>query len=276
MERSALTAARTKAGMRRAGLPVAAVLIAAVLAAPRLGAAMLPASPSVWAVLVEDNSYGGKYPDLSVGYVNSTRILAALTALGWPSDHILLVRDNLDRGMLRYATGWLAEHVRPGDTALLYVAGEFQYFAEDLSWNAAFPGLWRRIVTPRRVLIVETCFAEQLTAAAAGVDGLGLPAVGRDELDWWGLRESGSVIRGGSFTYFLAHALVSQQAETAPDFPAAFRTAVAGAQEYFHTVVAKMPSALNSFHIRGRYPERFATFPNPRLLRNAEDAPGNP
>jgi hypothetical protein len=115
-----------------------------------------------------------------------------------------------------------------------------------------------------------------LTETAAGVPGLGLPAVGRDELDWWGLHDANRVIRGGSFTYFLARSLESQPAGTSPDFAAAFGTAVAGAQDYFHTVVATMPGALKSFHARGSYPERLSSFPNPRLVQGSGRASTDP
>lgn len=261
--------------MKRYQLAGVAVLVAAILAAPR-GSAATPVPPSSgWAVLIEYDSYRGRYPDLAVGYVNSGRILDALMRRGWAPDHILLIRDSLDGGVLRRATAWLAERVRPGDTALLYVSGEYQFFVGDLSWNTVFPGLWRQIMTSRRVLIVETCFAERLTAAAAGIPGLGLPAVGRDELDWWGFHDAGRVIEGGSFTYFLARAVELQPAGML-DFAEAFGTAVAGAQEYFHTVVAAMPAALNSFHARGSYPERLSTFPNPRLVQGTENAAADP
>jgi hypothetical protein len=89
------------------------------------------------------------------------------------------------------------------------------------------------------VLIVETCFASRLTAAVTGIPGLGLPAVGRH-------------------------------------FAGAFVTAVAGAQEYFHTVIATTPRALASFHARNSYPEHLATFPNPRLTQEPERAPSDP
>jgi hypothetical protein len=262
--------------MKWYGLSAAAALLAAVLAGPYWVAAT-PLSPSSsWAALIEYDTYAGRYPDLQAGYVNSARILTALLRRGWRPDHVLLIRDSTDRAVLRHATGWLAAHARPEDTALLYVAGEYEFFVRELSWDKTVPSAWKEIRTPRRVLIVETCFAERLTAAAAGVPGLGLPAVGRDELDWWGLRDAGRVIQGGSFTYFLARALESQPVDMAPDFPAAFDAAVASAQEYFHTVIAAVPGALNSFHARDRYPERLAAFPNPRLVRGLEDAAGDP
>jgi len=257
--------------VKRYRLAGVAALVAVILAAPRGGAATPVPPPSGWAVLIEFDSYRGRYPDLAVGYVNSRRMLDALMHRGWPQDHVLLIRDSLDGGVLPRATVWLAERVRPGDTALLYVSGEYQFFVGDLSWNTVFAGLWRQIMTSHRVLIVETCFAQRLTAAAGGTPGLGLPAVGRDELDWWGRHDTGHVIEGGSFTHFLARAVESQPAG-ALDFAEAFDTAVAGAQEYFHTVVAAMPAALNSFHARGGYPERLSTFPNPRLVRGTENA----
>lgn len=275
MERLSRPRARTKAIVRRYWLAGAAVMLVA-LAGPRWVAATPALPPSSWAVLVEYDTYGGHYPDLQAGYVNSARILTALLRRGWRPDHVLLIRDSPDRAVLRHATGWLAERARPEDTALLYVAGEYQFFVRELLWDTTFPAGWKRIPTSRRVLIVETCFAERLTAAAAGVPGVGLPAVGRDELDWWGLRHAGPVIRGASFTYFLAQALESQTPDEAPDFPAAFDTAVAGAREYFRTVIAAMPVALNDFHARGSYPEHLAEFPNPRLVRGGEDAAGDP
>ena len=174
--------------------------------------------------------------------------------------------------MLHHAIGWVAARVRPDDLVLFYVAGEYQFFEKDLMWDSTFPGLWRRIPSSQRVLIVEACYAERLTAAVTGIPGLALPAVGRNELDWWGLRETNRLIRGGTFTYFLTGALDRQPAEMPMDFSAAFAMAVAGAQEYFRTVIATTPGALNSFHANGAFPERLATFPNPHLLEEAGDS----
>ena len=256
--------------MTAKGFAALGVLLTVVLAGP-LRVIATPASPAPagWAALVEYNFYDGRYPDLPVGHVNSARMLAALVRLGWPPDHILLVRDSRDPALLRRAADWLAAHARPDDVALLYLAGEYQFFERELTWGTTMPALWRRIPTPHRVLIVEACYAERLTAPLAGIPGLGLPAVGRDEFDWWGLRDTGRVIRGGSFTYFLARALERQPVDGPPDFAGAFVTAVAGAQEYFRTVIAAIPGALGSFHARNSYPEHLTTFPNPQLVEDA-------
>ncbi len=251
------------------------VVLAAVLAGPFSVTAAAPPASAGWAVVVEYNSYGGRYSDLPVGYINSARMVSVLVHRGWPADHILLIRDSQDRAMLRRSVGWLASRVRPGDVALFYIAGEYQYFDRELMWDTVLPGVWKQVSTPRRVLIVETCFAERLTAAAAGIPGLGLPAVGRDELDWWGLRETGGLIRGGTFTYFLARALESQPAGIPPDFPAAFVTAVTDAQAYFRTVIMTAPGALRAFHARGSHPEGMTVFPNPHLVQGV-GAPAAP
>jgi hypothetical protein len=256
--------------MKGAGVAGLAILLIAALVGVSHAVAAPTALPTAWAVLIESNWYHGRYADLPVGYINSTRMLAALTRRGSPSDHVLLIRDSADRAVLRHATDWLATRVGPEDVAVFYVAGEYQYFDKDLAWDKTFPALWRRIPTTHRVLIVETCFAERLTAALRGAPGLGLPAVGRDERDWWGLRETGAVIRGGSFTYFLAHALEWQPVDGPLDFSAAFATAVASAQEYFHNVIATTPGALVPFHVTGDFPERLATFPNPHLVEEID------
>src|SRR5690348_17244234 len=143
--------------MTAKGLAAAVMLLAVVLAGPlRVSATPTPA-PAGWAVLVEYNSFDGRYPDLPVGYVNSARMLDALMRLGWPQDHILLIRDSRDPAVLRRALAWLAGRVRSDDVALLYLAGEYQFFDRDLAWGMTMPALWQRVPTPHRVLIVETC-----------------------------------------------------------------------------------------------------------------------
>ena len=249
---------------------VAILLLAVVAGAPRVTAAAA-SGPTSWAVLIEYNLYHDHYPDLRVGYINSTRMLTVLARRGWPADHMLLLRDSQDRAVLRHAIGWLAARVRLGDDALFYVAGEYQFFDRDLMWDMTFPALWKRVPTPHRVLIVETCFAERMTAVVRRIPGFGLPAVGRDERDWWGLRDTDRLIRGGAFTYFLSHALESQPADMPLDFAGAFGTAVTSAQAYFRTVIATTPGALDSFHAMGDFPERLATFPNPHLVEEIAD-----
>jgi len=259
-----------------------AVLLTIMLAGLSRVAAAPISAPATWAVLIESNSYQGRYANLPVGYINSRRMLTTLLRRGWSSDHILLVRDSQDRALLQHATGWLAARVRPDDLVVFYVAGEYQFFDKDLMWDSTFPGLWKRVPSSQRVLIVETCYAERLTSAVKGIPGIALPAVGRNELDWWGLRETDRLIRGGTFTYFFTRALEQQPAETPMDFTAAFAKAVAGTQEYFRTVIASTPGALNSYHAMGDFPERLTAFPNPHLAEEAADpatsaeAPPNP
>jgi hypothetical protein len=235
---------------------------AAALAAP--GSARPARAPGVWALVLENNSFHGRYPDLPVGYVNSTRMLTALARRGWPSDHILLRRDVLEREGLSSGIAWLGRHAQPGDVVVLYAAGEYQFFARDLAWARTVPALWQAVPASNRVLVVESCFAERLTAAVSGIPGLALPAVGPEEWDWWGLRPSGDLIRGAPFTYFLAAALLAQPAGPL-DFRAAFSDAVAGSRAYFRRVIAASPEALESFHVRGSFPERLPAFPNPHL-----------
>jgi hypothetical protein len=225
-----------------------------------------PPAPSGWAVLIENDWYGGFYPDLPVGYANSTRMLEALLRKGWPADHILLIRDSLDPNLLQHSLGWLAAHVQSSDTALFYVAGEYYHFANTLKWTSEFRTLWQAIPTSRRVLIAETCFAERLTQAASGIPGIALPAVGRDEWNLWGLRQTDRLIKGGAFTYYLTSALAAQPDGAPLAFAAAFRHALVEARAYFRAVLGGVPEALAAFHARGAYPEGFSQYPNPHLL----------
>lgn len=245
---------------------VGILLLVAVLAGPQYVASASPPSASGWAVLIENDWYTGRYANLPVGYANSTRMLTLLLRRGWSSDHILLVRDNLDPTLLGRTLGWLADRVRPGDTAVLYIAGEYEFFAHDLNWGTALPLLWSRIPTTHRVLIVQTCFAERLAEAVREIPGIALPAVGRDERDWWGLLKTDPFIHGGTFTYYLIRALEDQPQDDPLAWDAAFATAVAGVQTYFRTVVFRDPNALDVFHRMGDHPEHLDRFPNPHLV----------
>jgi hypothetical protein len=260
--------------MRGIRLLRVALLLIVTAIAPGAVAAEAPA-PAGWAVLMEHNAFHGRYPDLPVGYINSTRMLTVLLHRGWPADHFLLMRDARSPKALADAVGWLATHARPGELAVFYVAGEYQFLERDLRWKATFPKSWSSIPTSNRVLIAETCYAERLTDAVRSTSGLGLPAVGRQELDWWGLGERDGLIRGGTFTFFLARALAAQPDGEPLDFTEAFAQAVAGAREYFRTMIAPTPGALDAFHAQGSFPERLTTFPNPRLA-NGLDNPGSP
>lgn len=255
-------------GLVRIGLGTAVLCL---VAGRSVAGSPSAAPPANWGVIVEDDWYGGRYANLSDGYRNSTRVLEVLVRRGWPADHVLLLRDDLDPRSLRRALEWLAARVHPGDTALLYVAGEYEFFARDLRWAQTVPPLWRRIPTSRRVAIVETCFAERLALALRDVPGLVLPAVGANEWDLWGTRGAGPLIQGGAFTYYLAMALGRQPQDAPLGFGAAFDQAVAETQAYFRNVVVHSPGALAVFHARGSFPERLPRFPNPHLVRAGGD-----
>lgn len=261
--------------MRRLGGLLALFILIAVLSGgpfTALASSAPSPPPAGWAVLIENNSYGGRYTNLPVGYINSTRMLTVLMHRGWPSDHVLLVRDNLDPDLLKRTMDWLAARVHADDTALLYIAGEYEFFARDLRWGAVLPVLWRQIPTSRRVLIVESCYAERLAAAAHEISGLALPAVGSDELDLWGLPGARAIIQGGAFTYYLSRALGEQPQDTPLAFEPAFARAVADAQKYFREVVSQTPVVLDPFHAMGAYPERLPYFPNPHLVGRRDRA----
>jgi hypothetical protein len=256
-------------GARSIGLMVAAVLC--LLAGRSVAGPASPARPAGWAVIFENDWYSGRYHGLPDGYRNSTRMLGVLVGRGWPADHILLVRDNLDPRALPRALRWLAVHVRPGDTALLYVAGEYEFLARDLEWARTVPPLWRRVRTSRRVVIVESCFAERLASAVRTIPGMALPAVGADEWDLWGFHATGPLIQGGAFTYYLARALEQEPRDAPLAFGPAFADAVVETRAYFRTVVMNDPVARDAYHAVGAFPERLAQFPNPHLIRGESD-----
>ena len=114
-----------------------------------------------WAVLLEMNEFPEGWSDIPVDFVNSERMQTSLSALDWQSDHARIIQDNLTILVVREAVEWLVNNTEPDDIALLYIFTHGMWMRNVLLWNDWFPNEWQKLNTSKKILMVDTCLAEE-------------------------------------------------------------------------------------------------------------------
>jgi len=76
-----------------------------------------------WAVFLEMNEFPEGWSDLPVEFINSERMQTTLFSLGWQSDHMYTVHDNLTISVVQETVEWLVNNTDSDDIALLYIGG---------------------------------------------------------------------------------------------------------------------------------------------------------
>lgn len=231
-----------------------------------------------WAVLAEKDDYSGlNMDDLLVDYIDITRMRQALENSGWNLDHIHELRE-FNRETLQTELDWLEENADENDIVILYVSGHGGYLIDVLKWRAFFSDEWKQISSQRRLLVVDTCQATNITNAVASDPSphLSIAAVDGNEYGWKGLEEEGLPIIGGVFTYYFTAALDDPNTDANNDGMVSVQEAALKAEEqqrtYFHEVVLVVPEFVTMFHVLTVAPERDPTYPHVIV----DDAIGEP
>jgi len=222
-----------------------------------------------WAILLEMNDFPEGWSDLPVEFINSERLQTVLINLGWQSDHIFVVNDNLTISVVQEAVEWLINNTDTGDIALLYIFTHGKWMRDVLLWNDWFPDEWNQLNTQNRVLLIDTCFAEEfLELIKYDPDphiSLGCCAV--DEVSWAGLEEEGLPIIGSVWNYYFADALCNSSADLDENglisIEEAFNFSTPLVQKYMNETVFTVPEFLQSYHDIGIYPENYDAYPHP-------------
>jgi hypothetical protein len=112
------------------GAPPALVAPPRALAAP---ATVGPANGTgTWAVLVGIDDYPGTRHDLTAAKNDVASVKAALTALGTPEDHLLVIEDGQARiDVVRAGIEWLNAHAGPDSVAVFFFAGHVRKVGPD-------------------------------------------------------------------------------------------------------------------------------------------------
>jgi hypothetical protein len=221
-----------------------------------------------WAVLAEKDDYKDvKMTDLLVDYIDITRMRQTLENSGWNPDHIHELRE-FDRETLQAELDWLEKNADENDIVVLYASGHGDYLGDVLKWRTFFADEWKQIISQRRLLVIDTCQAANITNAVVSDPSphLSIAAVDGNEYGWKGLEEEGLPIIGGVFTYYFTAALDAPNTDANNDGMVSVQEAALIADEqqrtYFHEVVLVVPEFVNMFHVLAVAPERDPTYPH--------------
>jgi len=226
------------------------------------------ASVGGWAVLLEMNEFPEGWSDLPVEFINSERMQTTLLSLGWQSDHIYLVHDNLTISVVQEAVEWLVNNTDSDDIALLYIFTHGMWMRNVLLWNDWFPVEWEKLNTSKKVLMVDTCSAEEFIDPIRDDPSphISLVCCSADEVSWAGLEEEGLPIIGSVWNYYFTNALCNSSADLNSNgfisIEEAFNFSAPLVQQYMNETVFAVPEFLQSYHDIGIYPENNA-YPHP-------------
>lgn len=222
-----------------------------------------------WAVLLEMNEFPEGWSDIPVGFINSERMQTALFTLGWQSDHMYILKDNLTISVVREAVEWLINNTDSDDVALLYIFTHGNWMRNVLQWNDWFPVEWEKLNTSKKVLLVDTCFAEEFIEPIKSDPSshISLACCSADEVSWAGIEEEGLPIIGSVWNYYFINALCNSSADLNSDglvsIEEAFNFSTPLVQQYMNETVFTVPEFLQSYHDIGIYPENYDAYPHP-------------
>jgi len=222
-----------------------------------------------WAVLLEMNEFPEGWSDMPVEFINSERMQTALFSLGWQSDHVHVIHDNLTISVVQEAVGWLVNNTDYGEIALLYIFTHGTWMRNVLLWNDWFPAEWERLNTSKKVLMVDTCRAEACIEPIRNDSSphISLAHCSAHEVGWAGLEEEGLPIIGSVWNYYFCNALLNSSADLNDDgyvsIEEAFNFSTPLVQRYMNETVFAVPEFLEMYHDIGIYPENYDAYPHP-------------
>ena len=222
-----------------------------------------------WAVLLEMNEFPEGWSDLPVEFINSQRMQTALFSLGWENHSIYAVNGNLSIQVVQEAVEWLTNSTDSDDIALLYIFTHGMWMRNVLHWNDWFPLEWEKLNTSKKMLIVDTCLAEEFIDPIRNdpLPHISLACCSADEVSWAGLEEEGLPITGSVWNYYFTNALCNASAGL--DFNGfvsveeAFNFSTPLVQQYMNETVFAVPEFLESYHDINIYPENYDAYPHP-------------
>ncbi len=227
------------------------------------------ASVNGWAVLLEMNEFPEGWSSLPVEFINSERMQTALFSLGWQSDHVYIIHDNLNISAVQEAVEWLVNNADCDDIALLYIFTHGMWMRNVLLWNDWFPDEWQKLDTSKRILLVDTCFAEEFIEPVRTDPSphISLACCSADEVGWAGLEEEGLPIIGSVWNHYFTNALCNLSADLNGNgfvsIEEAFNFSIPLVQGYMNETVFAVQEFLESYHDAGIYPENYDAYPHP-------------
>ena len=237
----------------------------------RLSGTNYDTSVDRWAVLLEMNEFPEGWSDLPVELINSQRMQTALFSFGWENDSIYTVNGNLSMQVVQEAVEWLTNNTDSDDIALLYIFTHGMWMRNVLHWNDWFPLEWEKLNTSKKILIIDTCHAEEFIDPIRNDPSphISLACCSADEVSWAGLEEEALPIIGSVWNYYFTNALCNASADLDVNgfvsVEEAFSFSTPLVQRYMNETVFAVPEFLESYHDIGIYPEDYDAYPHPLM-----------
>jgi hypothetical protein len=255
--------------MRAVAVAIVVVFSASILCSLAGFSYVESSSEDGWAVLLEMNYFPEGWSDLPVDFINSKRLQTALVSLGWQEDHIYVVNGDLTTTVVLEAVEWLKNNSDADDVSVLYIFTHGVWMRNVLSWNAWFPNAWEQLNSSKKVLLIDTCFAEEFLEPirSYSLPHISLGCCSADEVSWAGVEEEGLPIIGSVWNYYFADALRNSSADLDENglvsIEEAFNFSTPLVQRYMNETVFAVPEFLESYHAIGIYPEEYDAYPHP-------------
>ncbi len=257
--------------MRVTSLLIVVICLALICSSSVVSVGATPSCVNCWAVLLEMNEFPEGWSDLRVDFINTRRIEEALFSLGWQADHIYTVNGDLTIQVLEEAVTWLENKTDTNSTAFLYIFTHGGWMRNVLQWNSWFPDEWQKMNTARKILLIDTCSAEEFFQPMKYDPSphISLGCCSADEVSWAGLEEEGLSIIGSVWNYYFTNALCSSSADSDRNgfvsIEEAFNFSTPLVQQYMNETVFVVPEFLESYHKIGIYPEHYDAYPHPAI-----------
>ena len=233
-----------------------------------------PSGLNSWAVLLEMNEFPEGWTDLNVDFINTQRMREALRNLGWRDDHMYIVNGNITITVLQDAIEWLKNKADASSTVLLYIFTHGVWIRDVLLWNTWFPDEWQKIIASKKILAIDTCFAEEFLEPMKNDPSphIHLGCCSTGEVSWAGLEEEGLPIIGSVWNYYLTNALCNSSADYDNNglisVEEAFNFSAPLVQQYMNRTVFTVSEFLESYHRISIYPELLNAYPHPTMDDN--------
>lgn len=250
-------------------LIVGLMLIASIFGSFKSNVMASSSSVDGWAVLLEMNEFPPGWSDLPVDFIDSERMQTALLSLGWQNDHMYILHTDLTVPAVQEAVEWLINKTDHNDIALLYIFTHGMWMRSVLLWNNWFPIEWEKLNTSKRLLLIDTCHAEEFIDLIKDdpLPHVSLTCCSADEVAWAGLEEEGLPIIGSVWNYYFTNALINSSADFDSDgfvsIEEAFDFSTPLVQQYMNETVFAVPEFLEAYHNMGIYPENYDAYPHP-------------
>jgi hypothetical protein len=195
-----------------------------------------------WAVIMEMLEYPEGWSDIPTEHADSEKWNDTLHALGWDSDHIRILHEEITFGGIVDEFEWLEENADENDAVVFFVFAHGTWMRNVIGDGIDIGAAWEDISSRKKLMAFSTCHAGEFVTGISGDDSqVRIGSVQHDELAWAGIPEENLPIIGDVFNHFFTSALLNETADTNEDgdisVEEAFDLASPNTQEYIQDTV---------------------------------------